>query len=157
MSEPRPKTLTMEMKTAAAREVAAELQRSKLIPDDFGEDAIKDIAENGTLYGDGYSLARALEDHRGWECDLQIAEALDSFSSHAQDELKNAQKAWAERNNIQPPLPNGTRVKLPSDETGVIDDVYGYGVAQFKIDGDKDAKPPHNARRIVYFEDAVAL
>lgn len=107
---------------------------------------------------DGYALAQDLDRFYGWECNLEIANELDAFSSCAQDEIEAAQKAWAERNDIQPPHPAGTRITVPSGEVGMIDEIYKHGIAQYtvKMDGDPEAEKSHR-RLIVYFEDAHAL
>ncbi len=159
MSEPRPK-FTGEIALRAALATADDLIRDGHVGATEREDAAEQIV-NAALgpYADGYSLAKHLDDTCYWDCNLEIANCLDGFSSHATAELRLAEKAWAERNWIIAPLPKGSRVKLKSGETGEIDGIYEYGSAQFlvKIDGDRAATGKSKSRRIVNFEDAALL
>lgn len=158
MATERPTRLTPEMALAAARKTAAELVSEGHLPAHELEEAVRDIAKHGRLHGDGYDLAKDLDRYSYWDCDLHMAETLDSFSHYAQQEIHAAQKAWAEANNITPPLLSGTRVTLGNGETGEITGVYEYGVAQFlvKIDGDEQAEKTQR-RRIVNFEDVLPI
>lgn len=154
----RPKRLTSEMKLAAAERTVASLMRSGHLELGEQEDAVKAIAKHGTLYDDGYALAKNLDTYEYWDCDLMMADDLDQFGTFARDELEKAQADWAKVNNIQPSLSIGTAVLLKSNETGLIDGIYEHGVAQYlvKIDGDPEADGPSNSRRIVNFEDATS-
>lgn len=158
MSEIRPNRLTPEMSLRAAQRVMASMASSGIIKESEIEGYAIDLAKHGDLHMDGYAIAKALDSRCYWDCDLQMAEELDMFSSEAEAEITDAQKAWAERNSIVPQFDVGTRVWLPkSGESGEITGIYEYGVAKFlvKMDGGKDTEPPHNARRIVNFEDAA--
>lgn len=160
VSEPRPKSLTPEAALRVGERVAEQLVRSGMIETEEQPACAADIAKHGTLYDDGYELAKTLERRCYWDCDLQMAEELDSFSGYAREEIDAAQKEWAERNKIQPPLPIGRRVKtIRHNEVGTITGIYEHGVAQFLIavEGDPDYAPPKNARRIVNFEDVQAI
>ncbi len=159
MSEARPKQLSPEMRLSAARLVVADLIKEGRIEDASAEQYAKDIAEYGRRHIDGYQLAKELDEHCYWECDLAMAETLDGFSSYARSEIEAAEKAWAERVNPSPPLAIGARVRLPRGETGTIDEIYKYGTAKFciAVDGDPKAGPPSHARRIVDFEDVTQV
>jgi hypothetical protein len=155
----RPKMLTTEMRLSAAKSVVIDLVRQEHIEEKDAEQSIKDIAKHAYSHIDGYELAKKLDSYCGWDCNLEIAEALDGFSSYARSEIETAEKAWAERVNPMPPLPIGARVRLPHGETGMIDEVYEYGTAKFcvAIDGDPKAAPPTLSRRIVNFEDVTEI
>lgn len=159
MSEPRPK-FNGDVALRAALATADDLIRDGHVDAEEREDVAKQIFEAaGGPYTDGYSIAKHLDDRCCWDCNMQIAECLDGFSSHADAELRLAEKAWAERNSIVAPLPIGVRIKLKTGETGTIDGVYEYGSAKFlvKIDGDPAAVGKSKSRRIINFEDAVLL
>lgn len=158
-NSPRPSELTQGMRLAAAKLVVAKLVNGGLISLPESTDAERDLADLRLgPWTDGYTIAKKLDDCCGWDCNLPMAEILDGFSSELCAQLLTAQKEWASRENIQPPIPLGQHVRLRSGETGVLDEVYKYGPAQYcvRIDGDEKAAPPTNSRRIINFEDAVA-
>lgn len=154
----RPTKPTEEMKLTAAREIAEELRSAGHLDANEVEDSAKDIAKHGSTWGDGYKLAQSLDD-RGWDCNLDMAEILDGYSSAVRTQIEAAEKQWAADNNIQPPDLIDRPVKLKSGETGIVTGVYGHGVAKFlvKIDGDKEANGPSQSRRIINFEDAIPV
>jgi hypothetical protein len=153
----RPKHLTEEMARCAAEKVVRDLIRDGHIEEKEASESAVDIARHGNLWGDGYQLARDLENNCYWDCNMAMAEILDTFSSHARDQLEAAEKAWAVEHKPEPKFETGARVRLKSGGTGVVDGVYEYGPAKYlvKMDGDADARPPANSRRIVNFEDAM--
>lgn len=156
--EDRPR-YTPEIGLAAARETVEELQKAGLLEkDDDLERCAADLAKHGRQHMDGYEIAKALDSYCHWDCNLDMAQILDGFGWAATQLVVEAQKAWAEKNAIQPPLPIGTHVKIKSGELGTLDEVYKYGAAQYcvKLDKDLKAEPPTNSRRIVNFEDCVA-
>lgn len=155
MSERRPKTLTPEMALRIGKELASSLAKSGHIEADDVEGCAADIAKVGQLHMDGYELAKKLDDRCYWDCNLMMADDLDCFSSMADEEIKTAQKEWAERNNVQPPHPIGTRVKTMRGEIGVLDEVYSHGIAQYcvKMDGNTNK----TRRLIIAFEDVVPI
>lgn len=154
--EKRPRDLTPEMATAAATLLVDGMVKSGLLDESDREQSIEELAEEGDTWMDGYELAKAL-DHRGWAIDAQMVEELDGYRHKANDQILEAQKAWAARNNPQPSLAIGTRIKLRDGKFGAIDGIYEHGPAQFtvKVEGDPQAET-HKARRIVNFEDAEA-
>jgi hypothetical protein len=151
---PRPK-LDDAMKLAVAKEIAQKIFAGE--PETDIDEAAAQLAKHGRSHSDGYELARALDSHCGWFPNAEMVEELDNFAWLARNELEKAEKDWATTNAIQPPLPDGTRVRLRSGETGVIDRVYEYGAARYAIilDGDARSAPPTNSRRIVNFEDVT--
>lgn len=161
MSEPRPTKLTPELALAAATDIVKRLLEGKHLDPERAKGAAQDIARigKGCRYIDGYDLARALDEDYGWECNFRMAEILDGFAGAARDKIGDAERSWAERTKPQPPYPVGAHIRLPSGETGKITEIDKYWPAKYcvKIDGDKEAKPPSNARRIVDFENALAM
>jgi hypothetical protein len=156
--EPRPK-FTPEIALEAARKIVDSLFAQGCLEEcDDAEECAKAIAKHGRQHMDGYDIAKALDSYCYWDCDFEMAEILNNYSFTVGDLIRKAEKEWAKRNAIQPPLPVGTRIALKGGETGVIDEIYPYGAAQFcvKLDNDPRAQPPTNARRIVNFEDATA-
>jgi hypothetical protein len=148
----RPRRLNEEMALRVAGEVAKQLQRGGHIPEAEVEDSTRDIARavrHAGPYTDGYQIAKSLDD-MGWDCNLQMAEDLDCFSSYANDEIQAAQARWVDENNIVPPFPIGTRVKDTSGETGKITEVYSHGVAKYCVKMDNEKNP--TTRRIIDFE-----
>ena len=152
----RPRKATPEMLMEAALATAKELAGISKIEQSEIEQCAKDIAKHGRPYGDGYQLAKLLEDYEHWDPDFEMAEILEGFGYAAQKCLEAAEKKWALENNVQPPLPVGAKVKIKGGETGEITGVYEHGAAKFlvKIDGDPNAVKT-NSRRIVNFEDAL--
>jgi hypothetical protein len=158
--EPRPRTLTPEMRERIALQLADELVEQKFIDAEDKQSSARDIAQQaGGPYQDGYQIAKRLDTYCGWDCNLEIAQVLDAWSSYAYDEIKAAIKTWAEANNIQPPFPPGTHVRFAGNQTGIIDKIYEYGVASYCIvqDGDDQAHDPHRHRLIINFEDVAPI
>lgn len=140
----------------AGRSIAVSLAKAGLIEESEVEDSAIDIAKYGRKYMDGYALAKALDDYGHWDCNFEMAEELNEFSSAADYEIGAAEKGWAIANSIAAPLPIGDRVVISrSGETGEITGIYEHGPAKFliKIDGDPRADGPQTSRRIVNFED----
>jgi hypothetical protein len=144
---PRP-TVTDAMKLKAALPIAMEM---------LFDDGAKDIADNGSLHSDGYTLAKALESD-GWDISREDIDTLDEFSHNLSDELEQAEKQWAEINDIQPPLPIGTRITVARSGEGEITGVYQHGAAKYEVrlDSNTAAQDASNTRRIIKFEDAAA-
>lgn len=157
-SEARPKTATREMKQAAAeRTVALLVSHGHLTPAERA-DSIENLAKVGERHMDGYQIAKHLDDWHHWDCNLEMAEDLDSFSSHLDDELRKAERAWFERTRPQPPFPVGTRIAFGKRGIGVIDSIYDHSPGKYaiKVDGDAEADAPTCRRSIVNFEDVRA-
>lgn len=148
---PRP-TVTDEMKLAAAMPIAKQMLSG--INDDAKAGA-KDIAENGYAYIDGYELAKRLE-RCGWDICRGDIDELDQYDSNLRAELKKAETAWADGNNIQPPFPVGTRVTVPHDGEGEITGIYQHGAARYEVrpDSNTESEDSCSRRVIIKFEDA---
>lgn len=158
-TDTRPKTVTATMRRAAAERTIAAMVGGGHLTEAEREPSVDSLAAIGERHMDGYQIAKRLDDAYGWDCDLQMAEALDDFARHLDDELKTAEKAWFERVRPQPPFPDGTVVAFGRDGLGTIDGVYAYGPAKYeiKVDGDAQADGPTRRRTIVNFEDVRAI
>lgn len=156
---PRPVSLTPEMSIRAAEKTVDAMIADEILQGHHRTDDITSIANVAGRHDDGYAIAKKLEQRCGWDCDLETAQALDAFSTHARREIESAEAQWLKENGIAPTLAAGTRVRTPRGETGTIAGLYPYGSAKYavKIDGDPQAEAPHFARRIVNFEDAEPL
>lgn len=157
-TEPRPKTATRDMRRAAAEKTVEELIRHGHLTESERQDSIETLAKTGERHLDGYQIAKSLDDRYGWDCNLEMAEDLDTFAQYLDDEIKKAEKEWFERVKPQPPYPNGSRVAFGRSSTGTIAEVYEYGVAKYaiKVDGDPEADTESRRRSIVNFEDVRA-
>lgn len=113
------------------------------------------IARHYSHSMDGYELARELEKYAYWDVDRDMMEKLDEMEAIVDRKLKAAEKQWAEENDIQADLPNGTRVQCRvRKQFGFIDGTYEYGVARYLIRGERQTDDD-NSRWIVKFEDAI--
>lgn len=158
MSAPRPR-FSPEVARIAAEEIVAELIKDGHLEENQRADSIADIVKHGRLHSDGYELAKALDDYAHWDCNFPMAEILDGFSWACSGAMADAQKKWEAETSPQPPHPIGARVSFGRNETGEITGIYGHGAAQYliKVDGDKEADGPSEARRIVNFEDTKLI
>ena len=154
--EPRPRTLMLEHRHEVALKLAGELAEAKLIGSrDIDEYAYDLAGLNLGRWADGYAVMKALENGHDREGSFAAAEILDGYSSSYGAALDRQQALWAERNNIQPPLPIGTSVVFGprmGREQGRITGIYEHGPAKYlvRIEGE-----PGNSRRILNFEDVL--
>ena len=125
------------------------LEAAKAIAENVGGDA-ETIAHHYRHPMDGYELARELDRYAGWDyLTMFDVEELDNLSGIVSDLHRKAEKKWVEENNIQPPLPIGTRITQ-----GVIDSVCDYSAAKYRV---KENGCTQNGRfLLIKFEDAVA-
>lgn len=116
---PRPKA-TREIILQAAIKAAGDLGVS-------AEDA-KDIADAYSRSGpDGFAIAKELE-CMGWDLSASDIEVLDEMYCDVSRAVAELEKAWAEENNIQPPLEIGTEIK-----EGVITGIYEHQPAYYRV------------------------
>ena len=133
----RPK-ITKEMVFEAANEIAAKLDGDA-----------ETIAKHYRHPMDGYELARELDRYAGWDLTMPDVEELDCMSSIVSDLHRKAEKKWVDENDIQPPLPVGTRITQ-----GVIDSVCDQSAARYRV---KENGCTQAGRfLLIRFEDAVA-
>lgn len=107
------------------------------------------IAEHYTHPMDGYELARELDRYAGWDLTMHDVEELDCMSSIVSGLHRKAEKKWAVENDVQPPLPIGTRIK-----EGVIDSVCDHSAARYRVKENGCTKDGRFL--LIRFEDAVA-
>lgn len=96
---------------------------------------------------DGYELAKALDSECGWSPTAQDVETLDGFCDEVRAAHRKVCIAWANENNIQPPLPVGS-ITTQGEITGI----YAHDAACYEIRRAGDTEPTR--RYIVRFEDA---
>ncbi len=156
--KPRPRSLNAGMALNAASRVADMLIAEGHLEPEQKVQAAADIASCASLSDDGYQIAKALDSRCSWDCKIDMLDALDCFGSYADEEIQAAQEEWVVRNNVRATLTPGERILLKSGETGVVDEIYKHRPATYavRIDGDPDAEAPTNARRLVFFEEAVS-
>jgi hypothetical protein len=107
------------------------------------------IAEHYSHPMDGYELARELDRRAGWDLTMSDVEELDCMSGIVDAHYRAAEKKWFEENDIQPTLPNGTRIK-----EGVISGICQHSPARYLV---KENGCTQDGRwLLVKFEDAVA-
>lgn len=144
---PQRPTVTQEMKFEAAKALVAE----------HGLDAhnANDIADQYSFGMDGFELAKELDKWAYWDTSRDEMEALDDMDYRVRALLKAEEERWFADNNIQPPLPIGSKVKCHGG-TGVITEISNHAVAYYAVkpDGQDDASCG-NRRYLVRFEDAV--
>lgn len=114
------------------------------------------IAQHYSHSMDGYELARELEKYAYWDVDRDMMEKLDEMEYIVDRKLKAAEKRWAEDNDIQPDLPNGTRVQCKvRKQFGFIDGVCEYSVARYLV-RDENRPDGDTSRWVIRFEDVIA-
>lgn len=131
-------TATNEMILEAATVVAAKIDADAAT-----------IAQYYRVGMDGYELAKELDKYAYWDTSREDMEALDEVDFIVDRLVSQAIKDWAATNDIQPPLPVGTRIK-----EGVITGIYDYSPATYRV---KENGCTNDSRsRLIRFEDAVA-
>jgi len=107
---------------------------------------------------DGFDLAKALDKHQGWDTTREDMEVLDDMEGIVRSLHKKAEIKWFAANDIQPPLPIGTPVKMVSldgDTAGVITGICEYSVAHYEVKMSRQDDSQGVSRRLICFEDAV--
>lgn len=144
---PRPQ-VSEDMIRRAAEAVVPNLNIDAGTP--LFESSVDDIVKEYRHPMDGYDLAKMLDKWQGWDTDREDMETLDEVNGYVSEYLKEAEKAWVEAWNIQPPYPIGTRIK-----EGVIAGIYEYSVATYEV---KENGCTHEGRfLLVKFEKAVEV
>jgi hypothetical protein len=157
----RPSNRDADIVLMAAKHIVATMINGSLIAASDSDYAAEDLAKCWYEYDDGYQFARKLENRCSWDCNMQIAEALDDFSHVASNIVENLTRQWVIDHDIKPPFAVGMHVLLTKSrgETGVITEISPYLAATYHIaiDGDAKALAPTNSRRIVAFEDVEQI
>jgi hypothetical protein len=104
-------THTDAMRLEAAQQLVERLIKSGILPPQEIDGAAEDIAK-ATRYewSDGYKMAKELEDRHHWDCDMQIAEALEEFEPILERIYSAAEQQWATENPRDPVYPDGASV-----------------------------------------------
>lgn len=132
-------TVTKEMILEAATQIAERI--------DGDAETIAEYYEHPM---DGYQIAKELDRNAYWDLTMSDVEELDDMSGIVDSLLAKAEKQWVEENNIQPPLPIGTRI-----EQGVIHSVCDYSAAKYRVK--EDGCTQDGRFLLIRFEDAVAV
>jgi hypothetical protein len=133
----RPK-VTKEMILEAATKIAERL--------DGDAETIAEYYEHPM---DGYQLAKELDRNAYWDLTMSDVEELDCMRGIVDQLHRAAEKKWVAENNIQPPLPIGTRITR-----GVIDSVCSYSAARYRVK--EDGCTQDGRFLLIRFEDAKA-
>lgn len=147
MTEPRPKI-----------DDAMELEAARIVAEKIGKGATAEaIAEHYRFPMDGYELAKNLDRYEMWDVSRQEMEILDEMDVLVCRAERKAEKEWFERNQPQPTLPIGTKLKL-RDGAGEITGVSTNSPAKYevKMDGHDDGLSGW-MRRLINFEDATPI
>lgn len=91
----------------------------------------------------GYDIAKQLDDHHGWTIDRDMVEQLDYIDMFVRRRQIEAELAWAQENNIQPPLQIGQRVTFEGNFgplTGTIIGLSEHSAfpASYRVSADGD-------------------
>lgn len=110
------------------------------------------------LTGDGYELAKELDDRFHIDPDRELVEILDSASHYLWCAEREAVKVWVAENNITPPLTVGTRVFCQRG-TGEITSIREEEAAYTVLPDDErdDPKFAHGGGWIIKYGDAQPL
>lgn len=140
-------TITQNMVLRAARWLVN--RHAMLVPD--LEQAAQDIAQVYSNGLDGYALARALENTKGWKAiSTSTVNDLDALEAVVQQELTMARRRWVRDNDIRPPFPDGEHLAQ-----GQIVSVYEFAPATYRV---KERGCTAQGRHLlVKFEDAIPI
>lgn len=134
-------SITTEMITVAASELCTKYN--------WPPHCASQIAEEYSYPMDGFDLCKSLDKWQSWDTSRDDMEALDELDSLVDSAITKAEREWFAENDIQLPLPIGTRI-----EEGVIEGVFQHGVARYLV---KENGCTREGRHlIIKFEDAVA-
>jgi len=125
------------------------LEAAKLIANKLDDADADTIAEYYRHHMDGYELARELDKWCGWDLTMRDVEELDGMSSIVDDLHRQAEDRWFKDNNIQAPLPIGSKIKQ-----GVIEGICQYTAARYLVKENGCTKKDRFL--LIRFEDAVA-
>lgn len=120
----RPSIRDQEIIKSVARELAVEI-----LKDQCNEDAVSSLVSvlQRNPGGDGYQLAKYLDDDHGWDVDVDTVEILDSAYSSLHVAARKLTAEWVERNAIKPKRKIG-------DIVGIVQRGINYTGEIVKID-----------------------
>ncbi len=114
------------------------------------EEVMDAIADGYHHPMDGHQIAVMLSNASLDDYTLQDCLEFDIISGRIDRLLQQAEKAWAKDNDIQPPYPNGTRIKQ-----GVIHGITEYATATYRVK--EDGCTQKDRYLLIKFENAVAV
>jgi hypothetical protein len=148
----RPKE-TEEMRSQAAARIVSDLIKNGVLTEEQRNQAIHEIVTVTRGDTDGYQICKQLDLRYGWDCDSEMVDEMDNFSSYLFSVFSEAERTWASTLNPQPPFTIGTRVSFGlRGDVGEIIDIREPAKYLIKIDGQKD-----NSCRVVDFEDTKEI
>lgn len=150
----RPSKRSDEILRAAATRLVKEMVSKGLIEQEDAEDSVAQIAR-ASRYNDmdGYHLARELDDRYGWDCDMQMVEALDEFHWLLDAVHLEAEKKWAAENPREPKFSEGDTVQWHGEDA-TIHGIYDSRPQYYKVrQGEMSGGP--NSYYVVPFEDVT--
>jgi hypothetical protein len=98
---------------------------------------------------DGYAIARELECELCADYTTNDVLNFDRISARVDNSLREKEWQWVKEWNIQPPYPNGTRIKQ-----GVIHGITEYAAATYRVK--EDGCTQKDRYLLIKFENAVA-
>ncbi len=111
---------------------------------------VRDILDSYHYSMDGYELAKRLDDHCGWDIDVNTVNVLDDMDHEVRNVVENREKEWAKEYNIQPTLAMNTKIK-----EGVIVGIDEYHAARYKVKAYDCVYD--NRYLLIKFEDAIPI
>ena len=145
---------TETMRRQAAEKLIAEMVERGLVNAADAADSVGDIVR-ATRWEtqDGYKIARELEQSCSWDCDMQIAEALESFADTLDSIYDAAEKQWAAENPSDPAFADGMAV-VWRGQPATVHGLYDYRPQCYRVRQGDMGKP--TSFYIVPFEDVTA-
>jgi len=138
---------------AAAELVDGMIKLGSLIEADR-EECIRDLLKATRSYvGDGYEIARELERSCHWDCNMQIVEELDEFSSILDRIFNTAEDVWAKENPHDPLFSDGD-VVIWRGQQAMVSGVYEYRPQRYKV---RQGELKATSYYVVPFEDVSAV
>jgi hypothetical protein len=107
------------------------------------------IAKHYRYLMDGYQLAKAIENNECCGFTISDVEELDCLDGLVYELQEDAEKKWAEENNIHPPLPIGAQIRQ-----GKIEGICKHKAASYEVKENGCLK--EGRFLIIKFEDARA-
>ena len=125
--------ITDAMRLQAAEQLVEDMVKSGLIEPDQITGSAADIVE-ATRWEryDGFKIARELERNCHWDCDMQIAEAMEGFNGLIQSIYDTAEKQWAADNPSEPAFGEGATV-IWRGNPATIHGVCEYRPQSYKV------------------------
>lgn len=126
-------SITDAMRIQAAEQLVESMVKQRLLDAKEIEGAAADIVR-ATKWEqrDGYKIARELERYCHWDCDMEIAEAMEEFSGLLQGIYDAAEKQWAADNPREQAFEDGASVTWRGSPA-TVHGVYEYRPHCYKV------------------------